>query len=150
MEELTFTNNKDNYKTVKRDVSKFTVLDISIYNKAIVKRHRVVLVQKDKSTWNRLERWEKKMRYLMQVVYVGLSPFVPSDPFSSSFLYSPACRAALYQVSHLGSLPFWPMRVMGDWRMRRERGQSISFLAPFLFCCHVSGGSSPYNYSSCP
>ena len=55
MKELTFTNNKDNHKTVKRNVSKLTVLDINIYNKPTVKGHRVVLVQKDKSKWNRLE-----------------------------------------------------------------------------------------------
>lgn len=147
MEELTFTNNKDNHKTVKRNVSKFTVLDINIYNKATVKRQSGIGAKRQIQMEQ--TRDMRKVNVVFDVSGVCRSFSIcplRSILFFSLFSSLQSCSLP----SHLGSLPFWPMRVMGDWRMRRERSQSISFLAPFLFCCHTSGGSSPYNYSSCP
>ena len=74
-------------------------------------------------------------------MYIGLSPFVPSDPFSS-FLYSFAGRAALYQVTW-GPFPsgLWESWETEGWE-EKEAKASLSLL-PSCFVATCQGAHPP-------
>lgn len=70
-------------------------------------------------------------------------PLYPQIHSHSAFPYSIACKADLYQVDHLESLPslLWKTWT-GDWKMKRERGQSIYFLLSFHSGSHFNQWSN--------